>query len=136
MDEQWNEARNLLVGHFAGWDMRFDIPISGPYGAPHGLDPKTLRAQAETLLDRAASDARRRDLAGAARALLELRDESVKQRLFARHDNAIVYFLEIVSLVKRMAPDASVPAEYQRLINARPAPYGDLTSQQRKFWYG
>jgi hypothetical protein len=136
MDEQWNEARKRLIGYFAGWDMELDFPIGGAHGAPYGLDPEKLLAQAETLLDRAAGAARRGDLADAARALLEFRDESVKQRLFVRHDNAIVFFLEIVTLVRRMAPDASVPAEFQRLIDAKPSLLGDLTRNQRKFWYG
>lgn len=89
-------------------------------------------------LDAAAAHAQPGNLREAAKLLEEIRSRVVAVRLFQSWDDGILCFGNLIHLIRHMSPEATVPSEFQRLLDARPSLKWDedMTGKQKAFWYG
>ncbi len=89
-------------------------------------------------LDRAAAHAKAGALREAASPLEEIRAKLVSMQEFQRWDDGILCFANLIKLIRHMSPETTVPAEYQRLLDAEPSLRWneDMTPKQKAFWYG
>lgn len=89
-------------------------------------------------LDQAAEHAKSDQLRDAAKPLEEIRAKLVSVREFQRWDDGILCFTNLIRLTRHMSSETTVPAEYQRLLDAEPSLKWneDMTPKQKAFWYG
>jgi len=91
------------------------------------------------LIDAAGDHAKKGDFNAAAEALESVRVKLVAGKHFEKYDNDIWVFTDIISAVRRQAPDGATPTmAFLRFLNAAPRAVfdQDMSRSEKKFWYG
>ena len=102
----------------------------------HGNE--SVREQLAKLLDQAAREAASDRLDLAARTLESVRRSLVARQVFRRWDDGILVFSSLIRQIRGMSAEPTVPASYQRFLDAIPSTdyWASLTKRQTAFWYG
>lgn len=91
------------------------------------------------LIDAAGDHAKKGDFNAAAESLESVRAKLVAGKHFERYDNDIWVFTDIISAVRRQAPEGATPTmAFLRFLNAAPRAVfdQDMSRSEKKFWYG
>lgn len=112
---------------------------------PWDADAKGLAKGSENpeeiiaLIDAAGDHAKKGDFNAAAESLESVRAKLVAGKHFEKYDNDIWVFTDIISAVRRQAPEGATPTmAFLRFLNAAPRAVfdQDMSRSEKKFWYG